>query len=253
MAGGERVALGVYGRPGSEPHRGTRPGASRARRRRSPSARKADRCAARGSERLLHRHVLDALLDEGRAAHLVPVPQVELLRRRSARAARWRPPRPRAPCGRLRAGSPRQRRRRGERSTASRPRPATPPRNSRRQVPITRPPSTATMWVASGSRPSRSASTRTPCSSQKTRSRSSSAAASSSSVRTSRTSTGALSVSVPVYVRRRACSPLRVAALVHVGELALRVVEGGGREGLHCVEGRSHLEIRVLVVGKSTG
>ena len=168
--------------------------------------------------------------------------------RRSGRAARSRP-RPRARARRsasrrIAAATPSPRR---SGSTASRPSRATSPRNSRRQVPITRPSSTATMCVASWSRPSRSASGDTPCSPQKTRSRSSSAAASSSLGSGFADLHGRPSASVAVDV---------------LGELAARSSSRPGarrrarpwsrrrrwRGSLDAVEGRRDLLVGVLVV-----
>ncbi len=195
-----RAACGPRGRPrtgrsrgrsaGAAPRRGRRPGASRARPRRSRAGPVSGSMRSSGKA-LLHGHVLDALLHEGRPV----LPRSRRARRaparRSGRAARSTP----APAlARHAVGLARGSRRprpspRRSRSTASRPSRATWPRNSSRQVPITTPSSTATMCVASGSRPSWSASSDTPCSPQNTRSRSASAAATRRSVRASRTST----------------------------------------------------------------
>src|SRR3954468_9531406 len=129
-------------------------------------------------------------------------------------------------------------------STDSRPSRATFPRNSSRQVPITRPSSIATRWMASWSRPSRSAAIDTPCSPLKTRSRRSSAAAISASLCAGLTSRSAsVSVDVRHEVALRAVRPD-----VHEGELALGVVEGRRRERLHAVELVGDLQPWILEV-----
>src|SRR4051794_7531229 len=129
-------------------------------------------------------------------------------------------------------------------STERRPSRATRPRNSSRQVPTTRSPSSATRWTASWSRPSRSAAIETPCSPLNTRSRNSSAAAISASLCAGLTSRPA---SVPVDVRREVgLGP--VGPDVHEGQLALAVVERRGRKGLYAVELGGDLELRVLEV-----
>src|SRR4051794_31482024 len=129
-------------------------------------------------------------------------------------------------------------------STERRPSRATRPRNSSRQVPTTRSPSSATRWTASWSRPSRSAAIETPCSPLNTRSRSSSAAAISASLCAGLTSRAA---SVPVDVGREVGLG-SVGPDVDEGQLALAVVERRRREGLDAVELGGDLELWVLEV-----
>src|SRR5215218_1566874 len=135
---------------------------------------------------------------------------------------------------------------RSSRSTAIRPSRASAPWNTSLQVPTTRAPSTATRCVASGSRPSRSASGLTPCSREKTRSRSRSAASTSSGLRASLISKESASVALDVL---HELGFARVAPLVDEGECALGVVEGGGRKCLDSVEDRRDAELLVAVAG----
>src|SRR5439155_7873238 len=135
-------------------------------------------------------------------------------------------------------------------STAGRPRKAVPAVNTRRHVPSTRLPSTATRWSASASRPSRSAAADTPCSPQKMRSRSLSACASSAASRAGRTSIAARRYLSPDRVARDVLAQLRlrgVGALVHEREPPAGVVEGGGRERQRRAEDLRHLLIRIAV------
>ena len=141
VAGGERVALGIDRLARRHVEERARARAALARDDHPQARERVDAQLRQGEslgKALLHGHVLDALLDEGRPVLLVPGALVERPARRSGRAARSTPRRPPWRSGRPRAGSRRPRSSpRRSCSTASRPRRATWPLNSSRQVPIT--------------------------------------------------------------------------------------------------------------------
>ena len=185
VAGGERVGLGrSASRSG---RRETRRAASRARRRRSPAARRAGRCAARAPARGRLSRLPIATCSMPSSTNFGPrssYPRVEVEPARVGLGVQRDGVR--AGLERDLVREPQQRGRDAlaapvgvDRQPPSR---ATRPRNSSRQVPTTFPSSMATRWVASWSRPSRSAAIDTPCSPLNTRSRSSSAAAISGSL-----------------------------------------------------------------------